>query len=689
MIKADKLADNIIGLSWIIVLAAVVTTSRLHLVGYFTPNTARAQGTTSVLAQTADSFVESMGINVHLHYDDTAYAAFQTVIKPRLRELGIRHLRDGIVHRRPDKVAMMRDLEALGFKFLLNADPRGTTAVQARDYVKQFPSVVMVEGPNEPDLGLGENWITVARDYQKQLYQEIKNDPATRSLPVLATSLVNNNSFDRLGDISQWADYANLHNYYGGRNPGTPGWGDNGYGSITWQMDQARKVTPNRKILSTETGWHNYVDNPGGHRGTPEGVVAKYLPRLFFMHFNSGFIRSYPYEFIDERNNPYDLENNFGLLRYDGSPKPAYTALKNLISLLNDPGPTFTPGTLSYSLSGNLNNVKQTLLQKRDGTFYLALWVEGYNWEPDAKVELAVPPQRVLLTVNAPLTQAAICAPNDGTSWRDVPVVNQQAIHLDVPDKVLLVKLQPALSGKPSLASVSAASFRRSPLAVDSLVTSFGVNLAAQTLTSSPATSLPLVLGGTRVVVRDSSGTERLSPLMFVSPAQVSYLIPTGTAVGEALISVISDAGAAATEQVRIDSVAPGLFSGNSNGRGVASGVVLRVRADGRQSYEPLSIFDASTSRMVARPIELGAPEEQVYLVLFGTGFRHGSTLTQVQAWIGGVMLPVLYAGPQGTLPGLDQLNVRLTRELSGRGEITVEAWFDIQRANLVTIAVK
>src|SRR5512132_1412781 len=43
----------------------------------------------------ADAFVNSIGVSVHLPYTDTAYAR-QAEIIARLRELGLRHIRDGM-----------------------------------------------------------------------------------------------------------------------------------------------------------------------------------------------------------------------------------------------------------------------------------------------------------------------------------------------------------------------------------------------------------------------------------------------------------------------------------------------------------------------------------------------------------------------------------------------------------------
>ncbi|NOT59989.1 MAG: choice-of-anchor D domain-containing protein, partial [Acidobacteria bacterium] len=85
--------------------------------------------------------------------------------------------------------------------------------------------------------------------------------------------------------------------------------------------------------------------------------------------------------------------------------------------------------------------------------------------------------------------------------------------------------------GTAALAAVSAASFRGTELASESIASAFGTNLATETAKASTAT-LPTTLGGTTVRVRDSAGTERLAPLFFVSPGQINFLMPQGTALG-------------------------------------------------------------------------------------------------------------------------------------------------------------
>jgi uncharacterized protein (TIGR03437 family) len=237
------------------------------------------------------------------------------------------------------------------------------------------------------------------------------------------------------------------------------------------------------------------------------------------------------------------------------------------------------------------------------------------------------------------------------------------------------------------LANLSAASFSGNVLAAEMIVAAFGAGLATG-VAYVTALPLPTTLLGTTVRVTDSAGVERVAPLFFVAPGQVNYLLPSGTAIGAATVTINSGDGKVSASTVNIAAVAPGLFSANANGSGVAAGSVLRVRGNGTQSFEPLSAANQA-GQQVAVPIDLGPATDQLFLVLFGTGFRGRSALAAASATIGGVNAEVLYAGPQGSLLGLDQTNIRLPRVLAGRGEVEVILLVDGRVANIVKINVK
>lgn len=230
---------------------------------------------------------------------------------------------------------------------------------------------------------------------------------------------------------------------------------------------------------------------------------------------------------------------------------------------------------------------------------------------------------------------------------------------------------------------VSAASYSSSEIAAETIAALFGVNLATVT---QVATTLPLPteIAGTAVKVRDRLGISRDAPLFFVSPGQINYLFPAGSAAGSAVVTVIVGNVTVATGVVQITTVAPGLFSANASGQGVASAVVLRVRGDGSQSFEPVAQYDVARQQFVAVPIDLGPVTDQVFLILYGTGWRSRGSLSAVTMKLGGSDAEVLYAGPQGDFVGLDQLNARAPRSLTGRGEVDLVLTVDGKHSNTV-----
>lgn len=235
------------------------------------------------------------------------------------------------------------------------------------------------------------------------------------------------------------------------------------------------------------------------------------------------------------------------------------------------------------------------------------------------------------------------------------------------------------------LTSVSAASYSSLALAPDSIVAAFGTSLASSTeiATGQP---LPTRLAGTEVRVIDGNQVERLAPLFFVSPDQVNYLMPAGTASGAVTVRLNSGDVSSAEGPANIAAVAPGLFSANADGKGVANAVVLRVRSDNSRIFQSVSQFDQSQNRYIPTLIYPGEETDQLFLILYGTGIRSRSSLSNVTATIGGTNATVVYAGPQADFSGLDQVNLILPRSLAGRGEVDVVLTVDGQPANTVTI---
>lgn len=234
------------------------------------------------------------------------------------------------------------------------------------------------------------------------------------------------------------------------------------------------------------------------------------------------------------------------------------------------------------------------------------------------------------------------------------------------------------------LANRNAASLQPGAVAPESIVSVFGTSLATATA-SATETPLPTNLRGTTVVVKDANGVSRSARLFYVSPGQVNYEIPAGSSTGNTTVTIAAGDGTSSSAVVPIATVAPGLFALNADG--LVAATVLRVKADGIQSSEDVFQVDGATQQVVPREIDLGPPSDQVYLIVFGTGFRFHQSDVSVE--LAGMPTPVLYAGPQGFFAGLDQMNLSVPRTLLGMGRVPMRVVVDGVAANMVNITIR
>lgn len=242
-----------------------------------------------------------------------------------------------------------------------------------------------------------------------------------------------------------------------------------------------------------------------------------------------------------------------------------------------------------------------------------------------------------------------------------------------------------AIGRRPAPAVVSTASYRpQAPLAPNSIAAVFGSGLAAATALT-PSANLPTDLAGTTATVRDSAGVERPAQLFFVSQGQVNLLIPPDTAVGAATLRVIH-ATARLGVPIQIARVAPGLYSANSTGRGAPAAAMLRLRADGSQTNEPVASYDAAQGTFSLAPIDFGPGNDRLVLILYGTGLRNPANPAATRVVFANVSVPVQYAGPQNEFPGLDQINVEIPRSLAGRGTVDLNVMVDGVSSNALQL---
>jgi hypothetical protein len=123
----------------------------------------------------AEALVDSMGVNVHFLYTDTAYARQAEVIA-RLRELGIRHVRDAMPS--PVNSTLAAGLGAASKQgvraTLLPHDPVSDPGPMISDSVKVLgDSIDDFEGPNEPDNSGDPGWAQKLLTYMPMLRDRV------------------------------------------------------------------------------------------------------------------------------------------------------------------------------------------------------------------------------------------------------------------------------------------------------------------------------------------------------------------------------------------------------------------------------------------------------------------------------------------------------------------------------------
>jgi hypothetical protein len=403
----------------------------------------------AVPAIPADSFVESIGVNTHWAYSNV-YTHNYTGLKAKLAESGIRYVRDGAfqaVFPRANDLYSSLGIKTIMLtgRFKSGPRPQPLDPTQIDEELNEIKTqalaaTVSLEAPNEYDLYPDPDWVENIRNYSTLLYTKAKDDPMLRNLPVIGPSLVSLAAYEAVGNSDSYIDYGNQHMYQWTFWPGFSGGDKNGSRSITWYLDKlARYQSPSgKRVQSTEAGYTNYIEVVG----LSEEADGKYMARIFAEFFRCGVYRTYKYELVNQ-GQP-GREGLYGLLRNDLSEKPSFRAVKNLIAILSDKGPSFEPASLNYVLNGSMENVQQILFQKRNGDFYLMVWLEVSSWDVNAKIDLYPPPQQVILTLQGSnrISSATLYAFNNTADVNTVHyTINNNQVTFNVTDKISIIKL--------------------------------------------------------------------------------------------------------------------------------------------------------------------------------------------------------------------------------------------------------
>ena len=276
----------------------------------------------------------------------------------------------------------------------------GYTSAQLVAQGQLYADLEGLEGPNEYDRTTpanGNTWYANLAPY----LATVRSAAQTLGVLTVGPSFTTGGAYALIGNTSSSVDVGNLHDYLsrpfenGGYGGCATSSASQGYGSVACNVANARVSAPSKPVIQTEGGY-NTVAGFGTAQIVPESVAAAYLPRMFMFNFLNGITRNYSFQIADS------VEGTFGLLRADLTAKPAYIAVKNMMSFMVDrssAAQTFTPTALSYTLSGSTSGLLSQVFQKADGSYVFVVWNPASIFNQDTGAALSVPAQTVTLAI--------------------------------------------------------------------------------------------------------------------------------------------------------------------------------------------------------------------------------------------------------------------------------------------------
>jgi uncharacterized protein (TIGR03437 family) len=231
----------------------------------------------------------------------------------------------------------------------------------------------------------------------------------------------------------------------------------------------------------------------------------------------------------------------------------------------------------------------------------------------------------------------------------------------------------------PAVIFMSAAGSQRT-LAPESIASAYGVDLASATAFAA-SRPLPRELNGVQVSLAGKDGSTQKAELLYVSPQQINFVVPSQAKTGNVEIEV-SRAQQRLFGDAAIETVAPAIFTADGSASGVPVAALITARNDGSQ--ESRLVYECRDGSCRAVELELAADGTNV-LVLYATGIRN-ARLEDVTARADSTELPIQYAGAQREQAGVDQINLLVPATLAGHGTVRLEITAAGRPANPVTL---
>ena len=231
----------------------------------------------------------------------------------------------------------------------------------------------------------------------------------------------------------------------------------------------------------------------------------------------------------------------------------------------------------------------------------------------------------------------------------------------------------------PAITAVTNAASYQAQVSPGALATVFGTGLSNATYTANapyPTSLGGAGLGGEGVSV---SVNGQAAPVFFVSPTQINFQVPWGTAVGTANVTVSVAGGASKAFSVPVITAGPGLFV--SGGSAIAqNGADYSLNGPGHPAAPGSTIVAYLTgSGPVSPAVEDGiaAPLDSLVYATAPRSAAVGSAGAAVSfaglapGWIGLTQVNVVV--PPGLAPGTYPLTVTIDGQTSNAGNISVQ----------------
>jgi hypothetical protein len=375
----------------------------------------------------AAAFTDSVGVNTHLSSEP--YASRFELVRDLLGAAGIRHVRDEL--RPSNNLGRLRELfELHGIRSDLLVSPATNTVRQMLDYLEALglEKVSAIEGQNEGDSdwfksqwAAHRDWSAAVIAYQREVFEALRPLYPEALLPILSPTVLDwkPDDAEAIRDAARFCDIVAIHSYaQHGEEPET----DAPYSALSWYLRNIRdRLKPGAPVMSTETGYNTLL-HPGG-AGVSEAAAAAYIPRLLLNNFAAGIRRTFLYEFLDEGGSPADMEQHWGLVRHDGTPKPAYHALAALLGALSgEEGAQPSKPAPAAALHEAPADARMLQFRKADGSTVAAIWRAVRCWDPAAMRDVPVQAAPLTIALDGPALKAAFLALEQGASWRALPV---------------------------------------------------------------------------------------------------------------------------------------------------------------------------------------------------------------------------------------------------------------------------